>query len=413
MTEPDTDRIAKFFSQLGPWLLLVIAAILAFVCVAAEEHGRWFQAQVSLSVILVLFFLAGWVWFKSRRVRRSDSPEVATYRQTLDRLLFFAAAGIAAILFNSIRYEHWVEGLVARAAGFGVLVAGAAFIVGVLIGFLFGFPSLSDSQGKPNNPPPKSLLYDTNLEQISEWLTKVILGASLVELSKLPPLVSALSRYIAAAVEPHNLHVAAYAPTPQAISAAHAAHLAYIATSAPVATAILGYFWCCGVLYGYIYTKYEVVATAQGRGNDPAALAAVDQWLSDPKGPGDDKTRARMMDLIRNASMSCKVRIFLKTEKYRKAGTEDANGRAVPVFQALVEADAQEIFHRNRSQYALALMGRKKDPANPTEDWHHALDLLDDAIRIRDRSEDPGWREYEPWRAECESHLNPAPPAHP
>lgn len=396
MTKPDTDWIAKFFARVGPWIFLVIAAILAFVCVAAEEHSQWFQAQVSVSVILVLFFLAAWVWFKSRRIRRTDSLQVATYRQTMNHLLLFAAAGIAAILFNSIRYEHWVEGLVARAAGFGVLVAGAAFIVGVLIGFLFGFPSLSDSKGAPNNPPPKLLLYDTNLEQISEWLTKVILGASLVELSKLPPLVGALSKYIAAAVEPRNFH---------------GGHVAYSATSAPVATAILGYFWCCGVLYGYIYTKYEVAATAQAHGDDASALAAIDQWLSDPKGPGDDKTRVRMMDLIRNATISGKVRIFLKAEKYRKAGTEDANSRALPIFQALVEADTEEVFHRNRSQYALALMGRKKDPANPTEDWHRALDLLDDAIRIRDRSEDPGWREYEQWRAECESRLNP-PPAH-
>ncbi|HEV2500899.1 MAG TPA: hypothetical protein VGY31_15100 [Terriglobia bacterium] len=395
MADPDTDRIAKLTSRVGPWVFLVIAAVLAFVCVAAEERGEWFQAQVSLSVILVLFFLAGLVAFKARRVRRSDSPEVATYRQTLDRLLLFAAFGIAAILFNSIRYEHWVEGLVARAAGFGVLVAGAAFIVGVLIGFLFGFPSLSDSKGAPNNPPPKLLLYDTNLEQISEWLTKVILGASLVELSKLPPLVSALSTYIAAAVEPRNFH---------------GGHVAYSTTSAPVATAILGYFWCCGVLYGYIYTKYEVVATAQGRGDDVAALAAVDQWLSDPHGLGDDKTRDRMMEVIRSATIAGKVRIFLKAEKYRKAGTEDANARALPIFQALVEADIQEIFHRNRGQYAIALMGRKKDPNNPTEDWHRALDLLDDAIRIRDRSGDPGWREYEQLRAECESHLNPAPP---
>lgn len=398
MTDPDTDRIAKLTSRVGPWIFLVIAAVLAFVCVGAEERSEWFQAQVSLSVIFVLFFLAGLVSLKARRVRRSDSPEVATYRQTLDRLLLFASFGIAAILFNSIRYEHWVEGLVARAAGFGVLVAGSAFIVGVLIGFLFGFPSLSDSKGAPNNPPPKFLLYDTNLEQISEWLTKVILGASLVELSRLPPLVSALSKYIAAAVEPRNFH---------------GGHPAYSTTSAPVATAILGYFWCCGMLYGYIYTKYEVVATAQGRGDDTAALAAVDQWLSDPHGLGDDKTRARMMEVIRNATIAGKVRIFLKAEKYRKAGTEDANARALPIFQALVEADTQEIFHRNRSQYAITLMERKKDPNNPTEDWHRALDLLDDAIRIRDRSGDLGWREYEQLRAECESHLNPAPPRQP
>ena len=81
----------------------------------------------------------------------------------------------------------------------------------------------------------------------------------------------------------------------------------------------------------------------------------------------------------------------------------------LPVFQALVEADAQEIFHRNRGQYALALMGRKKDPNDPATskaDWSRALDLLTDAIRIRERSREPNWREHELARAICRIHLD-------
>jgi len=50
------------------------------------------------------------------------------------------------------------------------------------------------------------------------------------------------------------------------------------------------------------------------------------------------------------------------------------------------------------------LMGRKKDAKNPDDDWRRALDLLNDAIRIRDQSGDQGWREYEEARAECERH---------
>jgi hypothetical protein len=116
-----------------------------------------------------------------------------------------------------------------------------------------------------------------------------------------------------------------------------------------------------------------------------------------------------MMDAIKAASASAKVKIFLDAEKYRKPATEVANDRSLPVFQALVEADAQEIFHRNRGQYALALMGRKKDPNDPTAskaDWSRALDLLDDAIRIRERSGEPDWREYELARAVCRIHLD-------
>jgi hypothetical protein len=72
-----------------------------------------------------------------------------------------------------------------------------------------------------------------------------------------------------------------------------------------------------------------------------------------------------------------------------------------------VEADLQEIFHRNRSQYALALMGKKKDPKNPEDDWKHALDLLNNAVRIRDGFGERGWQEYELARAVCQIHLDP------
>jgi hypothetical protein len=85
------------------------------------------------------------------------------------------------------------------------------------------------------------------------------------------------------------------------------------------------------------------------------------------------------------------------------------NERSLPVFQALVEADAQEIFHRSRGQLALALMGKKKDPKDPAaskQDWSSALDLLNAAMRIRDRSREPNWREYELARAICRIHLD-------
>ena len=83
---------------------------------------------------------------------------------------------------------------------------------------------------------------------------------------------------------------------------------------------------------------------------------------------------------------------------------EQAIGREV--IQALVEADLQEAFHRNRGQYAFALMGKKKDPQNPDADWNQAFALLGSAIRIRDESEEKGWEEYEFARAVCQIHLD-------
>jgi hypothetical protein len=52
-------------------------------------------------------------------------------------------------------------------------------------------------------------------------------------------------------------------------------------------------------------------------------------------------------------------------------------------------------------------MGKKKDPKTSNNDWSQALSLLNDAIRIRDRSGEPAWRDYEFARAVCQIKLDP------
>ena len=39
------------------------------------------------------------------------------------------------------------------------------------------------------------------------------------------------------------------------------------------------------------------------------------------------------------------------------------------------------------------------------EEWQKALDVLNDAIAVRDKSKEPGWVEYEFARAVCRIHL--------
>lgn len=64
-----------------------------------------------------------------------------------------------------------------------LLVAGAATLVGVLIGFLFGIPRVAAKA--PHNPDDDAsvpvLETNTNLELISDWLTKIIIGVTLVQ----------------------------------------------------------------------------------------------------------------------------------------------------------------------------------------------------------------------------------------
>jgi hypothetical protein len=66
----------------------------------------------------------------------------------------------------------------------GAIVFAAAFGVGALIGFLFGIPRRLQREGA-EPVPGATLAVNTNLEQISDWLTKIIVGVGLVEIGEI------------------------------------------------------------------------------------------------------------------------------------------------------------------------------------------------------------------------------------
>jgi hypothetical protein len=64
-----------------------------------------------------------------------------------------------------------------------MLVASAAWIAGGLLGFIFGIPRVLSTDRPESSLAEAHSLYrsNSNLEQISDWLTKIIVGVSLVE----------------------------------------------------------------------------------------------------------------------------------------------------------------------------------------------------------------------------------------
>lgn len=71
-----------------------------------------------------------------------------------------------------------------RNLGAGVLILGAFFLFGALIGFLFGIPK--EKNGGTNPDANTGVGTNTNLEQISDWLTKIIVGVGLTQLNSIP-----------------------------------------------------------------------------------------------------------------------------------------------------------------------------------------------------------------------------------
>jgi hypothetical protein len=69
--------------------------------------------------------------------------------------------------------------------GCSLLIGGAAFAAGGFGGFIFGIPSLAQNKDS-------DLKYNDNLIQISDWLTKIIVGVGLVQLNRIPGKISEL-----------------------------------------------------------------------------------------------------------------------------------------------------------------------------------------------------------------------------
>jgi hypothetical protein len=112
------------------------------------------------------------------------------------------AGGVAVFAFVS-QASTWAE--YARTVAGLLMVAGCAWSVGGLVGFLFGIPrtlSLPPGDVAEGALGRDQLQYrvNTNLEQISDWLTKILVGVGLAELHRLPAALRGAADYVAATI---------------------------------------------------------------------------------------------------------------------------------------------------------------------------------------------------------------------
>jgi hypothetical protein len=120
--------------------------------------------------------------------------------------------------------------------GAGVLIAGASFFIGGFLGFLFGIPKTVKLQSTSGSSPPPSgenremYTENTNLEDVSDWLTKIIIGVGLVELTQIPGFINQFAEMIAPA-------------------------LGGVPSSGPFGIAILVYYSLIGFLMVYLATR--------------------------------------------------------------------------------------------------------------------------------------------------------------
>ena len=86
--------------------------------------------------------------------------------------------------------------------GIAVLLSGSCVMVGGLLGFLFGIPKALQLRQEPETVKPtgqgenrnnrQAYRANTNLEEVSDWLTKILVGVGLTQLNSIPSKVVAV-----------------------------------------------------------------------------------------------------------------------------------------------------------------------------------------------------------------------------
>ena len=119
------------------------------------------------------------------------------------------------------------------AAGFSWSLA--CLSAGSLLGIIFGIPrQMSDPSSANTAHASPWLRANTNMEEISDWLTKLLVGAGLVELKSAPEALKSAAKYLAASLPPFSRSQA---------------------TLESIAASMIIYFTVQGFIGGYLVTR--------------------------------------------------------------------------------------------------------------------------------------------------------------
>jgi hypothetical protein len=324
-------------------------------------------------------------------------------------------------------------------AAYALSIALAALIVGIFLGFLFGIPRTLSSPSAQQRPGGggktesgdgsvivgggsdgsdsaigggPNFGVNTNLEQISDWLTKIMVGVGLTQIGKLP----AATKVLADALRPG---------------------FGDFAGAGTLGVLIVVFFSVCGFLIGYLWTRIYLtkefvnteVAVATSRlaakvstmesanvrvaaqlstveaqpDKDAIALNMVQKQLEPTKGDGPSDQES-LDKALTEGSPALKVQVFYLARKLRKEAKDTDREqkvalRVIPIFQALSACDVTNRYHRTHAQLAYALLDQENS------DIAGAIAEIGKAIAIRDDHRATGYWNYEVFRALCRMRL--------
>jgi tetratricopeptide (TPR) repeat protein len=135
------------------------------------------------------------------------------------------------------------------------------------------------------------------------------------------------------------------------------------------------------------------------------ALQIVENLIDERPNPDEPPVNEnKLKEKIKSASIGTRIEIFRKARAFRRNNYEKNPAiidKVIPVFESLIEADVDDVYHRNHGQLAYIL----KDKIE--KDYQRAEEELTRAIEIRDKTGVTGFLLYEINRAICKIVNDP------
>jgi CheY-like chemotaxis protein len=292
-------------------------------------------------------------------LRPGTDEDVHSYG-SLPFLLGLVGLGFVGIFVYAIQFGG--DGYLI--ASVGSMVAGASLIVGGLLGFLFGIPrSLASDRPRPNdkveddyetNGRATDFQANTNLEQISDWLTKILVGVGLAKISGISEGLNGTANALQGGLggPPQN-------------------HL--------VALTILVYFPVCGFLIGYLWTRLFLApaltrsetARIKERERRKAETNAIKE-LSESVSKAQPAARSNVYGLwvddnpSNNASLKESFEKLLGIEFDLSSSTEDALAKAENKRYSVIISDMGRPPDRRAGYTLLRRLKESSGPASKT-----------------------------------------------
>ena len=241
------------------FLLASLCGLAATYNAGAGAVARWWQAAGWLMALAIVLFSV----ISAVQAYASGDESVVPAALIMNIVIFITSGFVVISFWTSGSGRQWASGIIWSAS---------CLLLGGFSGFLFGIPRFRSegktrlASGTPTVPaaaagavapavdatpqvvePPRASTATNDqspIEQIADWLTKTIVGVALVNLEKLPRLLSQWASYVAS-----GLAVDSTAATAACIDKSGCG------IGPSFALGVIIYFTIVGFLSGYLLTQ--------------------------------------------------------------------------------------------------------------------------------------------------------------